>query len=172
MGMSDYYKNLRERVGSEQIFIPSVAGIIRNDLGEILFQNKGNGEKWSLPAGAIEPGEAPAQAVVREVWEETGLFVLPRKLLGVFGGKDFRYQYPNGHRVEYNIFMFECIIQHGELEPIDSETAELQYFSPDNMPELALPYPKDLFNQNENSESETYFQWDEQWLKGLSRIDG
>ena len=172
MGMSDYYKNLRERVGSEQIFIPSVAGIIRNDLGEILFQNKGNGEKWSLPAGAIEPGEAPAQAVVREVWEETGLFVQPRKLLGVFGGKDFRYQYPNGHRVEYSIFMFECIIQHGEIEPIDSETAELQYFSPDNMPELALPYPKDLFNQNENSESETYFQWDEQWLKGLSRIDG
>ncbi|PQD93724.1 NUDIX hydrolase [Pradoshia eiseniae] len=170
MGMSDYYKNLRERVGSEQIFIPSVAGIIRNDLGEILFQNKGNGEKWSLPAGAIEPGEAPAQAVVREVWEETGLFVVPRKLLGVFGGKDFRYQYPNGHRVEYSIFMFECIIQHGKLEPIDSETAELQYFSPDNMPELALPYPKDLFNQNENNE--TYFQWDEQWLKGLSRIDG
>ena len=170
MGMSDYYKNLRERVGSEQIFIPSVAGIIRNDLGEILFQNKGNGEKWSLPAGAIEPGEAPAQAVVREVWEETGLFVVPRKLLGVYGGKDFRYQYPNGHRVEYNVFMFECIIQNGELDPIDNETAELQYFSPANMPELALPYPKDLFNHNENSK--TYFQWDEHWLKGLSRKDG
>ena len=170
MGMSDYYKNLRERVGSEQIFIPSVAGIIRNNLGEILFQNKGNGEKWSLPAGAIEPGEAPAQAVVREVWEETGLFVVPRKLLGVFGGEDYRYQYPNGHRVEYNVFMFECIIQNGELNPIDSETAELQYFSPANMPELALPYPKDLFNQNENSE--THFQWDEHWLKGLSRKEG
>ena len=66
--------------------------------------------------------------------------------------------------------MFECIIQHGELDPIDSETAELQYFSPANMPELALPYPKDLFNHNENSK--TYFQWDEHWLKGLSRKEG
>ena len=54
MGMSDYYKKLREKVGNELIIMPSAAGIVRNDLGEILLQNKGNGEKWSLPAGAIE----------------------------------------------------------------------------------------------------------------------
>ncbi|MGI8386606.1 NUDIX hydrolase [Robertmurraya sp. P23] len=167
MGMSDYYKKLREKVGNELILMPSVAGIVRNDLGEILLQNKGNGEKWSLPAGAIELGEAPAEAVVREVWEETGLYVVPQKLLGVFGGKDFRYQYPNGHQVEYNVFMFDCVIKSGELSPIDNETAELQYFSPGNMPELALPYPKDLFLHRENSE--LYFQWNEQWLKNLSQ---
>jgi 8-oxo-dGTP pyrophosphatase MutT (NUDIX family) len=167
MGMSDYYKKLREKVGNELIFMPSVAGIVRNDLGEILLQNKGNVETWSLPAGAIEPGEAPAEAVVREVWEETGLCVVPKKLLGVFGGRDFRYQYPNGHQVEYNVFMFDCIIQSGELGPIDSETAELQYFSPGKIPELALPYPKELFLQKENNE--IYFQWNEQWLKSLSR---
>ncbi|MFA9560491.1 NUDIX domain-containing protein [Evansella sp. AB-rgal1] len=167
MRMSDYYKNLREKVGNRLIFMPSVAGIVRNNLGEILLQNKGNGEKWSLPAGAIELGEAPAEAVVREVWEETGLYVVPEKLLGVFGGKDFRYQYPNGHKVEYNVFMFECVIQSGELNPIDNETAELQYFNPSNMPGLALPYPKDLFLQRENNE--LYFQWDERWLKNLSQ---
>ena len=33
------------------------------------------GEYWSLPAGAIELGETPEEAVVREVWEETGLKV-------------------------------------------------------------------------------------------------
>ena len=33
------------------------------------------GEYWSLPAGAIEPGETPEEAVIREVWEETGLKV-------------------------------------------------------------------------------------------------
>ncbi|MEH7124965.1 NUDIX domain-containing protein [Bacillus sp. JJ1773] len=156
MAMSDYYKNLREKVGNELIFMPSVTGIVRNNLGEILLQNKGNGEKWSLPAGALELGKAPAEAVVREVWEETGLYVVPKKLLGVFGGKDFRYEYPNGHQVEYIGYMFDCVIQSGELGPIDNETAELQYFSPSNMPELALPYPKDLFLQKENDE--IYFQ--------------
>ncbi len=161
MGMSEYYKNLREKVGNELIFMPSVAGIVRNDLGEILLQNKGNGEKWSLPAGAIEIGEAPAEAVVREVREETGLFVLPKKLTGVFGGKDFRYQYSNGHQVEYNVTVFECQIQSGELSPIDNETAELQYFSPSNMPELALPYPKELFLPGKDHV--VHFQWDKKW---------
>jgi 8-oxo-dGTP pyrophosphatase MutT (NUDIX family) len=169
MGMSEYYQKLREKVGNELIFMPSVAGIVRNTVGEILLQNKGNGEKWSLPAGAIELGEAPAEAVVREVWEETGLIVSPRKLLGVFGGKDYRYQYPNGHQVEYNIFMFECEIQSGELNPIDNETAELRYFHPDHMPELALPYPMHLFSQAGNAE--LYFQWDKEWLTRLSLRD-
>lgn len=165
MGMSPYYKELREKVGSGLIFMPSVAAIIRNDLGEILFQNKGNGEKWSLPAGAIEPGEAPAEALVREVWEETGLVVVPSKLLGVFGGNDFRYQYPNGHQVEYNIFLFECAVQSGSLSPIDNETADLRYFSPKDMPELALPYPKQLFLQREPEE--LFFKWDDQWVNNL-----
>ena len=91
----------------------------------------------------------------------------PRKLLGVFGGEEYRYQYPNGHLVEYNLFLFDCDIQGGELSPIDSETADLQYFHPQNMPELALPYPKELFLHNDNNES--YFQWKEQWVNNLSQ---
>lgn len=33
MGMSDYYKNLRDKIGNELIFMPGVAGIIRNEQG-------------------------------------------------------------------------------------------------------------------------------------------
>ncbi|MCR8980889.1 NUDIX hydrolase [Brevibacillus laterosporus] len=167
MGMSNYYKKIREKVGNELIFMPSVAGIIRNDLGEVLLQNKGNGENWSLPAGAIELGEAPAEAIVREVWEETGLYVVPRKLIGIFGGKDFRYQYLNGHKVEYNVYMFDCVIHSGELNPKDNETVELCYFNPNKMPDLTLPYPKQLFTERQNGE--LYFQWNEQWLKNLPK---
>ncbi|RDW14940.1 NUDIX domain-containing protein, partial [Oceanobacillus chungangensis] len=108
MPISDYYKKIRRKIGTDLIFMPSVAAIIRNDDNDILFQKPHDGEYWSLPAGAIEPGEAPAQALIREVWEETGLRVKPNKLLEIFGGESFRFTYPNGDQVEYSVFVFEC----------------------------------------------------------------
>lgn len=154
--MSEYYLNLRKKIGTELIFNPSVAAIVRNQRGEILFQRSSlNSDIWSLPAGAIEIGETPAEAVVREVWEETGLKVTPRNVIGVFGGKDFRFTYPDGNQVEYIIVMFECTINSGSLEAIDGESAELQFFSVDSMPKLAIPYPREVFYPS-NSER-TFF---------------
>lgn len=71
--MSDYYKNLREKLGNQLLFMPAVVGVIRNKQDEILFGRKHNEENWGLIAGAIEIGETPAQAMVREAFEETGL---------------------------------------------------------------------------------------------------
>ena len=107
MPMSKYYKDLREKIGTQLIFSPSVVGIIRNARNEILFVQESGGTMWRFPAGAIEIGETPTQAVIREVYEETGLNVAPANLLGVFGGKDFRWVYPDGNEVEYINFVFE-----------------------------------------------------------------
>ncbi|HDR3649321.1 TPA: NUDIX domain-containing protein [Bacillus cereus] len=144
MSMSLYYKKIREQLGHELIFIPSVAAVIKNEQGEILFQYPG-GEYWSLPAGAIELGETPEEAVVREVWEETGLKVQVKKQKGVFGGKEYRYTYPNGDEVEYIVVVFECEVTSGELRSIDGESLKLQYFSLSEKPPLALPYPDKIF---------------------------
>ncbi|WP_273852123.1 NUDIX hydrolase [Guptibacillus spartinae] len=163
MPISNYYQELRNKINNELIFIPSVAAIIRNDKNEILYQYPGDGDIWSLPAGAIEPSEAPAQAVVREVREETGLSVRPQNLLGVFGGNDFRFTYANGDKVEYNVFVFECIILGGELSPNDGESVDLQFFSREDKPRLALPYPEEIFYKTPSNN--VYFQWREDWLE-------
>lgn len=146
--MSPYYKRLREKVGPGLLLIPSVAAVVHNENGELLLQEKAN-ENWSLPAGAIEPGESPEEAIQREVLEETGLVVKPNEVLGVFGGKAFRYAYPNGHQVEYTVILYRCHIQKQTAHLVDPETKSLRYFPEKTMPPLALPYPIGLlFKRN------------------------
>lgn len=38
---------------------------------------------WTLPGGGLDFGEDPAEAMVREVFEETGLHVRPRDIAGI-----------------------------------------------------------------------------------------
>ncbi|MGD6993213.1 NUDIX domain-containing protein [Sutcliffiella horikoshii] len=149
MPISDYYRKLREKVGTDLLLLPSVAAIIRNENSEILFQYPRNSDVWSLPAGAIEPGESPAEAVVREVWEETGLEVEPTNVIGVFGGLEFRHTYANGDQVEYQVTVYECKIVNGTLEAVDGESEILKYFIEDNIPKLVLPYPEWIFRKKE-----------------------
>jgi len=147
MSASNYIKNLRSKVGNSTLMISGVAASILDADNRILLQEKSS-EAWSLPAGMIEPGESPSTAIVREVQEETGLVITPTKILGVFGGKQFRYIYPNGDQVEYTIILMHCSIVRDTGLIADSETNSLRYFDRISMPELALPYPKDvLFNE-------------------------
>ncbi len=148
MPISNYYRKLREKVGTDLLLLPSVAAVIRNEKSQILFQYPRNSEYWSLPAGAIEPGESPAEAVVREVREETGLTIEPINIIGVFGGEKFRHIYANGDQVEYQVTIYECKIVSGTLEAVDGESEILKYFKEDNVPKLVFPYPDWVFKSN------------------------
>jgi 8-oxo-dGTP pyrophosphatase MutT (NUDIX family) len=139
--MSPYFLRLRSKVGHDLLLLPGVAAIIRDREGRLLLQERSSGEGWSLPAGAIEPGETPEQAVRREVLEETRLVVVPTRLVGVFGGEGFRHVYPNGDAVEYTVVLFRCsVIGETSGEP-DPETKSLRYFASHAIPRLTLPYP-------------------------------
>jgi len=144
MAISEHYFRIRQKVGTLLMLVPVVA-IIRDETGGILFQKKRDGT-WSLPAGAIEPGENPAQAIVREVQEETSLKVKPERNRRCFWGADFRYQYPNGDQVEYTVVVFECS-KEGTSERFDNEeTLGLAYFVPEALPPLGLAYSKSIFS--------------------------
>lgn len=134
---------LRKKVGNGLILSPSVGAVIHDHQGRLLLQEKSSGEAWSLPAGGIELGESPQQAIAREVMEETGHAIHIHGILGVFGGQAFRYTYPNGDEVEYVVTLFQCRIIDGSGIPSDAETKSTRYFGRHEMPELALPYPKD-----------------------------
>ena len=62
-----------------------VGGIVHDVAGRLLVIRRGHEPGrglWSLPGGRVEPGETDAQAVVREMREETGLDVRPGPLVG------------------------------------------------------------------------------------------
>jgi 8-oxo-dGTP pyrophosphatase MutT (NUDIX family) len=127
MGISPYVARLRARVGRERLVLPSVTGILYDPSGAILLARHREGNVWSTPGGTVEPDESPADAVIREVREETGLRVRPLRVLGVFGGPTFVVRYPNGDESQYVMTVFECTVEEGDPRPDHDETVELRW---------------------------------------------
>ncbi len=138
MSISEYLRGLRTKVGTELVVVPSVTGVIYDAQGRVLLVLHANGRVWAAPGGAVDPDERPANAVVRELWEETGLHVEPVALCGVFGGPEFRVLYENGDQVAYVMAIFECRLLGGQLRPDGVETLEARYFEVGDVPGLHL----------------------------------
>lgn len=136
--MSDYTRRLREKVGHDLLFWPSVACLIRDDEGRLLLARHVEG-RWTFPAGAVDPGETPAEAARRETREEASIGVELTRIAGVFGGyPDFRLTYPNGDEVAWVTTLFEARIVSGEPTPGDDETAEVRWVTFDEALELEI----------------------------------
>lgn len=139
-GISDYMRRLREKVGTDLLLSVGAAALIFDEQGRVLLQKRGDNGRWGLIGGAVDPHERPADAVVREVWEETGLRVEPTRVVGVYGGPDFHVLYPNGDQVSVVSVAFQCRVVGGAMTPDGNETLDLAYFAPQEaLSRLALP---------------------------------
>ena len=79
--------------------------VVDGDRTLLLFHRKL--QMWLPPGGHIDEGETPDAAVIREVKEETGLKVLPVRLVGIY----FWPMPPQG----LLIFVFRCLQRSGQL---------------------------------------------------------
>jgi 8-oxo-dGTP pyrophosphatase MutT (NUDIX family) len=164
MPISQYLREIRRKVGTDLLLMPSVSAIVWNEERRVLLLRQYAGGPWTLPGGIVDPGEFPAQAVVREVREETGVSVRPEGILGVFGGPEgFRRTYPNGDQVEFVDILFECRAIGGSLECLDGEAVEASYFSTDEVARLVFSFPVDIMVLLQTP-STPMFHWDEKWL--------
>jgi 8-oxo-dGTP pyrophosphatase MutT (NUDIX family) len=126
--MSDYIRSLRARIGNDVLEVPSVSIIVRDDRDRVLLVRHVEGDVWTTPGGMIEPYETPADAAVRETWEETGLYVRLTRIIGVFGGPICSGSYANGDKVAWVSTAFAATRVSGTLRPDGQEIVEALYF--------------------------------------------
>jgi 8-oxo-dGTP pyrophosphatase MutT (NUDIX family) len=138
MPMSEYMRQVRNAVGSVLLEVPSTSVVVRDEAGRVLLARHSEGNVWVTPGGAIEPLEAPADAAVREVWEETGLHVELTRLLGAYGGPEFVVTYGNGDRTSYLMVVFEGKVLGGRQRPDGDEILEVRWFEERELDDLDL----------------------------------
>ena len=93
------------------VVIACVGAIIKDREGRLLLIKRGHEPGkglWSVPGGRIEAGETDAEALVREVREETGLIVTPGLLIG-------SVRRPGGGGTELDIRDYAALISGAEL---------------------------------------------------------
>jgi 8-oxo-dGTP pyrophosphatase MutT (NUDIX family) len=139
MPMSRYMRALRAKVGTGLLVVPSVAVVVRDERGRVFLARHGTGGIWAFPGGAVEPLEAPANAAVREMWEETGLVVEPTRIVGVYGGPEFVVRYANGDETSYVITVLEARRVGGEPRPDGEEVLEVRWVARDEVDALKTP---------------------------------
>jgi len=138
MAMPPFLRALREKVGNDLLVLPTVAGLVSDDRGRILLIRHTRDGNWVLPGGCMEPDEYPAERLIAEMREETGLDVRPTRLLGVYGGAGCRVDYPNGDRVSCVVSLFSCDVVDGTPRPDGEESLEVRFFSEDELVSLNI----------------------------------
>jgi 8-oxo-dGTP pyrophosphatase MutT (NUDIX family) len=137
MGMSDYIRGLREKIGHDYVLLPAAAALIRDEMGRVLLVRHVDGP-WQLPGGAVDPDESPEDAVRRECREEASLEIRPVRIAGAFGGRDYRRRYANGDEIGIVGIVFEAEIVAGDAQPGDDETQDVGWFAAGELERLDL----------------------------------
>jgi ADP-ribose pyrophosphatase YjhB (NUDIX family) len=123
---------LREQFLKEIGYITPKVGTdaaIFNARGEILLSDRADGAGWCLPCGFVEPDETPAEGIIREVQEETGLEVKILCMVGVFTRKASAQ---NGPHTTVSILHL-CEVTGGQLRA-SHESRDVRYWLMDDVP--------------------------------------
>ena len=134
MTVSPYILAVREKIGHDVLLLPSVSAIAIDGEGRFLLSQASADAQWSIVGGAVEIGEDPADAVVREVPEELGVACTVLGILGVFGGSTLEVTYANGDQVAYVATAFlvelERTVVDVAAETTDGELFAIGWFTP------------------------------------------
>ena len=153
-------------MAAEKPYRPNVGIALFNAHGEVLigrrFRDDGPeiilpGLEWQMPQGGIDAAENPREAVMRELWEETGVF--NATYLGetdwltyefpAYAGPPHRLANFRGQRQKW--FALRFTGSEGEIDPLISRNDQPPEFDQwrweqlNVVPDLVVPFRRDVY---------------------------
>ena len=125
---------LRATIFARPTPISTGDGAVIDEAGRILLIRRADNRKWAMPGGALAVGETPAQGVIREVFEETGVRAEAVSFAGVHDSRLC------GSLAPFHLyhFLFLCRpLNGGAQEHTPSHAAEvldIRWFAEDALP--------------------------------------
>ncbi len=137
---------------------PCVAVMLLNAAGKVFVAQRldQTAEAWQMPQGGIDPGEAPEEAVMRELLEEIGTndveiihaperwfyYDLPEALQGKLWGGRFRGQ-------EQRWFLMRFLGEDTDINinTADPEFSAWKWADPQELPALIVPFKQQLYRE-------------------------
>ena len=115
----------------------TVDGIIIKNEKILLIKrkNKPFKDKWALPGGFVEYNEKVEDAVIREIFEETGLKTKINKIIGIYSDPE---RDPRGHTITiaYLLKIKDGIIKSGD------DALDAKFFHLKQLPLLSFDHDK------------------------------
>ena len=113
---------------------------------------------WQMPQGGIDDGEAPIDAAIRELREETGVAEDKVRLIAE-GPEELFYDLPDdmigkiwkgkwrGQRQRWFLFGFEGTDDDIDIETPEPEFRAWRWADPADLPTMIVPFKKALYEQ-------------------------
>ena len=131
MPIPPFVAELRELIGTRELWLPAVIAVVRRG-DEILLTRRADNGEWAPVTGILDPGEEPATGAAREALEETGVVVTVDRLASV--GASPQVVHGNGDLGVYLDLTFACTWVSGEARVADDENVDVRWW-----PAAALP---------------------------------
>lgn len=110
---------------------PSAGAFVRDERGRILLIRRDDNGNWSMPGGAMDPGESLTECAIRETLEEAGVTIEVTDLVGIWTDPRHRIEYTSDGEVrqEFTIIYAGQYVA-GEPTP-SSESTHVEWVTPD-----------------------------------------
>ena len=108
----------------------TVGAVVGNDDGELLMVQRADSGVWLYPTGWADIGYSPAEVVVKEVKEETGIECDVVRPIAVLDGQRRGFT-----RIPLVSLVFHCQATGGALEAHPLECTDVGFFAEDALPD-------------------------------------